>query len=135
MKKYLLLLLCTVAIGLSSCKKETILEPSNRTILVDVFANQWRTDDGGFTYYTNIDVPENDASFNQIGHIVVAMSFENVNEYEGLPQVYNGLSYQFQSGIGYVRLVVSSPNSGTTINAPNFDATAKITLIDALLID
>ena len=136
MKKYLLLLFCTVAVSLSSCKKETLItEPINRTILFDIFQNEWTTTDGGLTYFKRLSVPENTASFNQSGHIVVAMSFEDVNEYEGLPQVYNGLSYQFVSGQGYVTIIISSPNSGTPINRPNFDATAKVTLIDAVLLN
>jgi hypothetical protein len=136
MKKHLLLLLCIVAVTISSCKKETLItEPTNRTILFDIFQNDWTTTDGGLTYVKRLSVPENTASFNHSGHIVVAMSFEDINEYEGLPQVYNGLSYQFVSGEGYVTIIISSPNRGTPISRPDFDATAKVTLIDAILLN
>lgn len=136
MKRYLLLFLCTITIGMSSCKKETLItEPINRTILFDIFPVDWTTTDGGLTYFKRLNVPQNTPSFNQSGHIVVAMSFEDVNEYEGLPQVYNGLSYQFVSGVGYVTIIISSPNANTPISKPTFESTAKVTLIDADLIN
>jgi len=133
MKKYLLLLLCVTAIGLSSCKKETIAPVTNRTILVDIFKGDWKLTSDGRSYFKTISVPENDAYFNKSGHIVVAMSFENPNIFEGLPQVYKNIAYTFDAGVGYVNVYFSDP-SGATIGAPTFDSTVKITLIDAQLI-
>lgn len=133
MKKYLLLLLCTITVGLSSCKKE-LIAPSNRTIIVDIAGKSWITNDGGVTYYTNIQVPENDANFNQRGHIVLAMAFENPDVYEGLPQVYLGISYTFTSQPGSVTIYQNAV-SGAVINQPVGVSTAKITLIDSEIID
>jgi hypothetical protein len=135
MKKNLLLILCTLTLGLSSCKKEVLVaEPSNRTILLDILAKEWKTKDNGLTYYRDISVPENNANFNNRGHIVVAMSFEKIDVFEGLPQVYQGLSYTFTSEPGYVTLYLRRVD-GQASAQPTFDSTAKITLIDAELID
>jgi len=136
MKKSILLILCALTLGLSSCKKEIITpESSNRTILVDILAADWQTTDGGYTYFRDISVPQNTKNFNDIGQIIVAMSFENVTVYEGLPQVYQGLSYRFTSDPGFVTIILSDPDGAIVSHAPTFDATAKITLVDAQLIN
>lgn len=136
MKKYLLLILCTLTLAFSSCKKEVIApETSNRTILFDILAADWKTTDGGYTYFKDISVPENTKNFNDSGQIIVAMSFEDVNVYEGLPQVFQGLSYRFTTDPGFVTIILTDPNGGLINHAPTFDATAKITLIDSQLIN
>jgi len=137
MKKYLLLILCTITLGLSSCEKEVLVpNSSNRTILVDIFPNDWRTDDNGFTYYKVINVPENTANFNDIGHIAVSMSFEDVDVYEGLPQVYGNVSYRFTTEPGYVTIHLNNPaGNSIRVTQPTFESTAKITLIDSQLIN
>lgn len=130
MKKYLLLLLVTT-IGLSSCKKEIIDSGQrNRTIIVDIPGANWKTTDGGRNYFTNINVPENDAQFNQSGHIVLAMAFENPNQYEGLPQVYLGISYTFTSQPGSVTIYQNAVDNHV-LTQPVGVSTAKITLIDS----
>ncbi|MBB6500806.1 hypothetical protein [Pedobacter cryoconitis] len=136
MKKYLLLLLSITAIGLSSCKKEVIApnnQTTNRTILVTVPKANWKVTNDGKSWFTTINVQENDAYFNKNGHIVVAMSIDDPNVYEAIPQTYNKISYNFDSGIGYVNIYFSDPN-GIAIGAPTFDSNVKITLIDSYLI-
>lgn len=134
MKKYLLLLLVTT-IGLSSCKKEIIDSGQrNRTILVDIPGNNWKTTDGGRNYFTNISVPENTQQFNQSGHIVVAMAFENPDQYEGLPQVYLGISYTFTSQPGSVTIYQNAVDNHI-LTQPSGVSTAKITLIDSDIIN
>jgi len=135
MKRTLLLLLCTITIGLSACKKETIItEPVNRTILFDIFPQDWTPSTDGLSYYRDIQVPENTADFNQSGQIVVAMSFEDVNIYEGLPQVYKGLTYRFTTEPGFVRIILNDPYDAP-VSRPTFESTAKVTLIDGRIID
>lgn len=136
MKKTILLFLCILTVGLSSCKKEVLVtDPTNRTILVDIPLSNWvRATDGPY-YYTNIDLPENNSNFNQSGHVIVSMSFANPDVYEGLPQVYGGASYTFNSQPGKLTIYINSVNNTTVPNLPLTVTTAKITLIDALLID
>jgi hypothetical protein len=135
MKKYLLLLLCTVAVTISSCKKETIItEPTNRTILFDIRPNDWVLSGNGLGYYKDVVVPENNDSFNRSGHVVVSMSFDDPLVYEGLPQVYQGVTYRYSAEPGFVTLYVGNAN-GTAVARPAGTVTAKITLIDGQLID
>jgi hypothetical protein len=135
MKKYILLLLCTVAISISSCKKETLItEPVNRTILFDIRPNDWVLSGNGLGYYKDVAVPENNDSFNRSGHVVVSMSFDDPLVYEGLPQVYQGVTYRYSAEPGFVTLYVGNAN-GTAAGRPSGTVTAKITLIDGQLID
>lgn len=130
-KTVLFLFLCLVTLGISSCEKEVFVpEQSNRTFLFDIMPADWRTDDGGRTWFREIDVPENDNYFNSTGQIIVSMSFEDVNIYETLPQTFQGLTYRVRSGIGFVSIEVGDPY-GDPISAPNFESTAKVTLLDA----
>lgn len=136
MKKYLLLLLiaCT---GLASCKKETfITEPLNRTILVDIAPNKWVLSANRLEYSTVINIPENNVNFNHSGGIIVAMSFEDADEYDALPHLYTNTNdnYRFTSRPGSLTILLSNLNGVTPI-PPDGLVTAKITLVDANLID
>ncbi len=135
MKKFIFLLLCTATLGLVSCKKDTIVNNIlPRTILFDIAANSWKTTDGGKTYFTEINVPENDDDFNQSGGVVVSMAFDaNRSIFDGLPNVYQGLSYQFSSEPGYVVIYVDAIEGDTF--PPPAAATAKIVLVDSEIID
>lgn len=135
MRKYLLLFLCTLTIGLSSCKKETLItEPSNRTILIDIRPSDWVLSGNGLGYYKDVVVPENNNSFNKSGHVVASMSFDDPVVFEGLPQVYQGVTYRYSAEPGFVTLYVGNAN-GTAAGRPTSTVTAKITLIDGQLID
>lgn len=136
MKKYLLLLLAIASIGLSSCKKEVFIpEVANRTILVDIQANAWRLSDNGLYYFTEVDVPENDQNFNHSGQVLVSMSFDDANVYEGLPQVYAGDSYTFTSEPNRVTIFINDAYNNRRPVPPSGVTTAKITLVDAVIID
>jgi hypothetical protein len=135
MKKYLLLLLCTVTIGLSSCKKEVIVpESSNRTILLDIKSDEWQVSANRLGFYKDISVPENTPYFNNNGHVVVSMAFDNPDVFEGLPQVYQGITYRYSSEPNIVTIYIGNAN-GTALVTPPGIVTAKITLIDGILID
>jgi len=135
MKKYLLLLLCTVTLGLSSCKKEVIVpESSNRTILLDIRPEEWQVSGDRLGFYKDISVPENTPYFNNNGHVVVSMAFDNPDVFEGLPQVYQGVTYRYSAEPNIVTVYVGNANGSTAARPPRI-VTAKITLIDGILID
>lgn len=138
MKKALLLFFCAATVMLSSCKKEVISpETTNLTILSDIFPNDWTLSADGLSYFTRISVPENDDFYNQNGSVVVAMSFENLNVYEALPQTYKGFSYRFTYEPGYVTIYLNDPYGQPLVagDRPTFESTAKIALLDGQLID
>ena len=129
------MLLCTVTIGLSSCKKEVIVpETSNRTILLDIKPNDWQVSGDRLGFYKDISVPENTPYFNNNGHVVVSMSFDNPDVFEGLPQVYNSVTYRYSAEPNIVTVYVGNAN-GTAAARPTGTVTAKITLIEGILID
>ena len=135
MKKYLLLLLCTVTIGLSSCKKEVIVpETGNRTIILDIKPEEWQISGDRLGFYKDISVPENTPYFNDNGHVVVSMAFDDPNIFEGLPQVYQGVTYRYSAEPDFVTVYIGNAN-GTPAARPTGTVTAKVTLIDGILID
>lgn len=136
MRKLILLLLCTATLGLASCKKDTIVQENviPRTILYDIPANAWITSDGGRSYSTEVNVPENDNAFNNSGGVIVSMAFDaNRKVFDALPNVFNGASYQFSSEPNYVVIYVDGVN-GQVIPAPGASR-VKIVLVDSELID
>ena len=138
MKKALLLFFCAATVMLSSCKKEVISpETTNLTILSDIFPNDWKLTPDRLSYVVEISVPENDEFYNQNGSVVVAMSFENLNVYEALPQTYKGFSYRFTYEPGKVKIYLSDPYGQVLVadDEPTFESTAKISLLDGQLID
>ncbi|WP_316812121.1 hypothetical protein [Pedobacter heparinus] len=135
MKKLILLLLCTATLGLVSCKKDTIVNNIlPRTISYDIPTSAWKTSDGGRSYFTEVNVPENNDDFNQSGGVIVSMAFDaNKSIFDGLPNVYQGLSYQFSSEPNYVVIYVDGID-GQVISPPSA-ARVKIVLVDSELID
>jgi len=136
MKKYILILLSVVAVGLSSCKKDTIItESANRSIVVDIAPTSWAPSSDGLYYSTRIDVPENNANFNQIGHVAASIAFDNPDVYEALPQTFEGVSYTYTSSPGQVILYINSVNNNVRPARPTGITTVKIVLIDAVPIN
>ncbi|MGY0038329.1 hypothetical protein [Pedobacter sp. NJ-S-72] len=133
-KKYILLLLSITAIGLSSCKKENIVQQplTNRTILADIFAKDWTITSDGRSYFKEIALPENDA-FNKNGAVVVGMAFDDPGAFEGLPHVFSGRTYRYVAQVGKITFYVNDANGGV-VAKPDYDVTVKITLVDGELI-
>lgn len=107
MKKTILLLLCTVTLGLVSCKKDTIINETtpNRTIVFDVNPNEWVLDGG--TYYLDLDIIEiDDINFYDEG-ILVYMATPNFTNYYQLP--YG--DYDYEAHIGGISISKSTPPS------------------------
>lgn len=135
MKKYLLLLICATAL-FSSCKKETFVQDTpNRTILVDLKPADWKLSSDNHSYYQNISLPENDQYLNQSGQVIVAMAFEDENQYEALPMVYEGFAYGFYYKPGVLTVTVDDVYGTDKITPPNAIVTAKITLLDGQIIN
>nr|WP_121271124.1 hypothetical protein [Pedobacter schmidteae] len=137
MKKVILLLICTVTLGLVSCKKETITpQIFPRTILYDIPANAWKTTNGGLTYRTTINVGENDENFNQSGGVIVSLAFDAQKRvFDALPNVVDGLSYNYTSEPGYVDVYIEDVNGRVINNPPGGPIRIKIVLVDSEIID
>ena len=114
MKKLILLLLCTATLGLVSCKKDNYVpQIYPRTILYDIPTSAWKTTDDGYTYSPTINVPENDENFNQSGGVIASLSFDPQRKvYDALPNVVQGISYNFTSEPGYVVILIEDALGG-----------------------
>lgn len=133
MKKYLLLLLCTVAIGLSSCKK-TVYVPDeglpNLTILKYVNPNQWIADSDGQTLSVDIPVSEIDRDTFENDDISLMISRGDNDTYEKIPFVYNSQSYSYEIRPGFVTLYIQTSDDQNVIpTRPGSTTRIKIVLI------
>jgi hypothetical protein len=130
MKKLLsILCLSIVVLTAASCKKETIVAPGNRTILTSVSAASWVSTDNGFTYYSDIDMPEIDSYFNDYGAVLVYVSFTD-GVWEQVPENFDGTSYSFTHNTGNLRLYAQAYDAGAPIERPSA-AQVKIVLVDS----
>ncbi|WP_432712699.1 hypothetical protein, partial [Pedobacter sp.] len=93
MKQSFLLLLCIATIGLTSCKKDTIVDSGlpNETIETVINSNQWQSIEGGTRLTTTISLPElNAETFTNDGLMVYIYPDNGINEYRQLPFVFDG---------------------------------------------
>jgi hypothetical protein len=137
MKKYLLLLLCTVAIGLSSCEK-TVYVPDdtlpNITILKYVTPNQWIPDADQQTLVVDIPVGEIDVDTFENDDISLMISRNDDDTYEKIPFVYNGLTYSYEVRPGFVTLYIQTSDAQVLYpSLPNTTTRVKIVLIRSSL--
>jgi len=115
MKVKLLLLLCLVTLGLSSCKKDTIVQDTpNRTIIYTIQPQDWvpYPDGKGFKAITKL--PEVDELNVDIEGILVYLDHpEDVNSYIQLPYVYNGYSYSYKQVVGGITVEIQTSEYST----------------------
>jgi hypothetical protein len=64
----------------------------------------WGSSDGGFSYCTNLTVPEIDQNMLDNGAVVVYLSFDNGANYEAIPEVFDGISYGSLHSLGLITL-------------------------------
>ncbi|MBV7529067.1 hypothetical protein [Chitinophaga sp. sic0106] len=131
MKKWLypLLMVVVVLFTASGCTKTYNDIIPSTTILADVAANQWKTDDGGKTYYFLVTTPELTQSTAESDGVVVAMDRGN-GVFEALPEVYQNTSFTFLYEPGTVSIEASGVN-GAPVTLPTGTITIKITIIPA----
>ena len=132
MKKLFVLSALAVLI-FASCKKEiTKVEQVNQAFsaVYNISPGSWVTNDGGYSYTAELDVPEIDNVLYQNGAVLVYLSFSGTSYYEALPEVFDGITYGAIHAPGYVGVDISAL-SGATINPPGQNVSAKVVLIDA----
>lgn len=118
MRKILLLLLCTAAVGLSSCKKEVIVDPGlpNETIETTIAPTAWTSINNGETLTTTIPFPElDDATFKNDALIVALYLDNNVPEYRGMPFTYAGITYSFIARRGFITVQIETSGDDNVI--------------------
>lgn len=137
MKKQLLLLLCTVTMGLMSCKKETIIDSGlpNQTIETAINPSLWESVDGGERLTVTLPFPEIDAeTFRNDGVLVYMYPNNDVDEYKPLPYVYNANSYTCTVRRGSITFdIQSSDNQDLIPVAPTIPIGVRIVLVTSTL--
>ncbi len=125
--KKLLSIICVAVITLTaaSCKKETVVAPGAQTVFAK--ANNWTTTDGGRTYTADVAMPEIGDYFDNKGAVLVYIDANN--EYEQLPDVYDGITYRFTYTGGHVFIDAQNSDGKGTITVPS-TINLKIVLID-----
>ncbi|MCD0488379.1 hypothetical protein LPB86_09065 [Pedobacter sp. MC2016-14] len=135
MKKILLLLLCTITLGLVSCQKDEIIQDTpNRTIIIYIEPNQWVSSNNGANYTAELSIPEIDRTNVDIEGILVYLDHPvNVNSYIQLPYVYSGNSYSYEQFNGGIAVDLQR-SEYTTQNPtrPSVRIRAKIVLIPSV---
>ncbi|WDF53924.1 hypothetical protein [Mucilaginibacter sp. KACC 22063] len=130
MKKTLLLFFCAIALVITSCKKEYINQNNNQTIQFTTTNSSWITSDGGVNYSTSLTVPEIDKYFNDHGGVLVYISFDGGQNYDQVPEVYQGVSYSYQHTVGGIVLGAQAYNSTNAISNPG-STVIKVVLVDS----
>lgn len=137
MKKYLLLLLCTITIGLSSCEKEVYIPNDtlpNLTILKYVTPNQWVSSNNGTTLSVDIPVSDIDRDTFENDDISLMISRQDDDTYEKIPFVYDAQSYSYEVRPGFVTLYIQTSGDARLIPVrPTTTTRVKIVLITSSL--
>lgn len=132
MKLRILLLLCTITLGLSSCKKDTIVQDTpNRTIILTVQPNQWVAYANGKGFSADLDIPEVDQiNVSTEGILVYVDHPENADSYIQLPYVYAGDSYSYQQVVGGITIDIQASEFSTIAPVkPTVPIRVKVVLI------
>jgi hypothetical protein len=131
MKQKLLLLLCIASLGLSSCKKDNIIEEtSNRTIILTIQPNQWVSTNNGRNFTAEIGIKEIDQLNVDIEGILVYLDHPvDVNSYIALPYVYGGASYSYEHYNGGVAIDIQWSDAALNPSHPTVPVRMKVVLI------
>ena len=136
MKKYLLLILCTVTLGLSSCTKEVLVSNDlpNITLLKYVNPTQWISSPNGQELTVDIPVSEIDRDTFENDDISLMISRDDSDTYEKMPFVYNALTYSYEVRPGFVTVYIQTSGDQILVPArPTTRARIKIVLIRSSL--
>ena len=115
MKKILLLLLCTVTLGLVSCEKQQVIQDTpNRTVIMYIEPNQWIQSPDGANFTSELNVPEIDRLNVDIEGILVYIDHPvNINSYIQLPYVYSGNAYSYEHFNGGIAIDIQRAQYST----------------------
>lgn len=128
MKKLMILFAGVILIGTSACRKvtENYYTTPNKTIYDIIQEEEWRTDDGGETYYFSIPMPEiNQAAYDLDGTLVYGSFVDG--EDEPIPSVYGGYTYTYVVKVGQIIIKVQSTQLGVIPSPPTLPI--KVVLI------
>lgn len=120
MKRSFILLICLVTLGLTSCKKDTIIqETPNRTIIIDIQPNQWVKSTDGFTYTATLNVPEIDQiTVDDEGVLVYLPHPVNADSYIALNYTFDTQAYSYEIFNGGIAIDLQSSDFQNAVPTP-----------------
>lgn len=136
MKKYLFLMIALVGlVGMSGCKKTEVVETvmPNRTFIYTAAPGDWELLDNRSTLQYDINLPELERYYLEIGSVSVSASFDDEGSYDILPATFGGLSYSVNYAEGSVLITVKDPlaDPNVTVEAPTGNIKFKVVLSDS----
>lgn len=114
MNKFMFLAIAFVGISVSSCNKGTVIAPSTT---INITANHWTTTNNGVTYTASIAAPDVNNYYQNSGAVLLYNYLGN-NEFEQLPNVFQGIAYRFTYTVGFIYIDAQSTNGSSTISTP-----------------
>ncbi|WP_231425916.1 hypothetical protein [Pedobacter sp. Leaf250] len=131
MKKFTILMLCIVTLGLASCKKETLVQTPNTilTVVRDVPTSAWALSNDGKTYTAEISVADIDQYHIDNEGTLVYISYNNGASYIALPFVYNIDAFSYEVYRGGVAIDVQSADFQLQPRRPTSSVRVKIVLV------
>ncbi|MCX2451183.1 hypothetical protein OQX61_07860 [Pedobacter sp. PLR] len=137
MRKILLLLLCTAALGLSSCKKEVIVDPGlpNETIEKIIRPAAWIPNSNRTTLTATIPFSELDEeTFLNDGLIVSLYTDNAIPEYSAMPFVFGGETYSYTVKRGFIIIDIQTTGDPSILpNPPIRDMGLRVTFVTSTL--
>ena len=125
MKKFSLLIVGLMILGVSACRKVTneYYTTPNQTIYEPLDANRWSSKDGGVTYSATIDFLPTDTYQNGFDGVLVFLDFDNnanntSSTWEPIPQTYEGFAYSYAVTNQRITIRVQNANGTGSFNPP-----------------
>ena len=128
MKNYLLPLCLLLLAVFTGCKKTTETVVLNKTIIVNIAAENWGTVNQK-NWIADIGVPEITDKYTQNGATLIYRKTNN-RDYEQWPLVYQGMAYSYSVRNGHVLFNVNHADGQSNLSRPDA-MTFKVVLIEA----
>jgi len=133
MKKILsIICVAILAVTVSSCKKETIVQGGNtNTTVYRTNVSNWSLEpDGGGAYIMDLNIPELDKEYSENGAVLVYIAQPGSSEWEAIGNTFGNKSYSFTHDVGRVSIYAQN-GSGTGSGTLPGPIDVKIVLIDS----
>ncbi len=132
MKKFTILMLCIVTLGLASCKKEALVTPNNLTIVKYINPNDWQSSANRFTLSASLIDSRIDLRTLEDDGILVYVSRGDNGVYEQLPFTYDTQAYSYAASEGRIDIDLQSSDFQEAIpDRPSTVTRVKIVLIES----
>ncbi len=135
MKRFSILIIGLMILGVSACRKVTneYYTTPNQTIYEPIGADRWTTNDGGVTYSAIIKFTSNDIYQNGFDGVLVYLAFggtadDTNNTWEPIPQTYDGFSYSYVVTQQQITIQIQNSSGSGIINPPS-NTRAKVVMI------